>query len=120
MLLTTERMQLIKQLNGEPLCAAAGQHLPPDCQCPSTEIYLISLARLGLEHRVGRFRDPDEEELEAAINYLSSADPVWSLEYMTTDEAGALLLAPEALDGVDRHTAMFRVLEALHDSKASR
>jgi hypothetical protein len=120
MLLTAERIQLIKQLNGEPLCAAAGQHLPPDFQCPSTEIYLISLARLGLEHRVGRFRDPDEEELETAINYLSSADPVWALEYMTTDEGGEPLLLPEAFVGVDADSAMFLVLEALHDSKASR
>ena len=121
MTLSMARVRRITQLNLEPLNAAAGKHLPRSYDRSSgLELNLITLARLGLEARVGRFRDPDDEELEVALNHLTSADPDWALEYMSTDESEEPLLTPEALSGVDRGTAMFRVLEALHDSKASR
>ena len=111
----------IERVNQHPLNQACKEHLPSDWR-GNDSLHLLALIRLAIETSppVGQFRDPDLLGLEHLFLTLEAADPTWALEYATTDESGESIIDADQLVGVDRRTAMYRVLEALHDSAASR
>lgn len=118
-MLDARRLRQIKRLNRHPLNRAAAAHLPMNWR-DGASLDLLALIQLAIEERAGEFRDPDLEGLEAALVVLDQSDPFHAMRVATRDESGEPMLTPDMLLGVDRQTAMYLVLEALHDSLASR